>query len=183
MKLAKIFFVIFLSVLSYSFVFGEEPKPTEQTLYPRFSKIQGFSYIGVYLIGNAEKIGLSENELTDYIKLKFRNNFRGIQLLTTDQALKISGKGRGEQLGYIVVEVFTVGDTDYPVAYHVQCRAGNLRYYFDNYPAALMQHSIIWERPSLGFCKKIDVLKNIKESITFLIEDLAINFFKARGEL
>ena len=155
MKVTEIFFVILLSVLSYSFVCSEELKPTERTLFQRFSKIQGFGPIQVELTQN-KYIGLSENELTDYVKLKFRNNFKGIQILTMDQAAKIPAKGRGEKLGYIWFSVFTVGDTDYPVAYHVQCRAGNLKYLLNiNNPLApIHRNSIIWEESFLGVNKK-----------------------------
>lgn len=182
MKIAKIFFVIILSVLSYSLVFAEEHKSLEQFFYGRFSKIQGFRCIEVNL-DNAKEIGLSKNELTDYVKLKFRNNFRGIQILTDEQVVKMPVKGRGEKLGYIWFDVFTIGDTDYPVAFHVQCRAGNLKHSIDNIMAPIQQNSIIWESASLGFCWKINVSENIKKAINMLIENLAIIFFKARDEL
>jgi len=182
MKIAKIFFVIILSVLSYSLVFAEEHKSFEQLYYGRFSKIKGFRYIEVNL-DKSKEIELSKNELTDYVKLKFRNNFRGIQILTDEQVVKMLVKGRGEKLGYIWFDVFIRGDTDYPVVYYVQCRAGNLKHFSDNLPAPIQQNSIIWEKAYIGFCRKINVSEKIKKVINGLIEELAIDFFKARSEL
>ena len=182
MKLAKIFFMILLSVMSYSFVFGEEGKTIEQDVYPHFSKIQGFYSIEVKLFGK-KNIGLSENELTDFAKLKFKNNFGGKYTLSSTQVDKIPKKGRGEKLGYIWFGVSIVGKTDYPVAYHIQCRAGNFSYFLDNFPTSALEDLIIWENAILGYDNKINVPTKIKECISELMEDLAIVFFKARGEL
>ena len=182
MKLAKIFFVILLSVMSYSFAFGEEGKPTEPTLFQGFREIQGFwSIEGKNL--QEENTGLSETELTDYVKLKFKNNFGGIQLLTRDQLEKIRDKRKYEKLGYIWFGVFIVGGSDFPVAYNVQCRVGNYKYFIENLPAAVQRSSIIWENQMLGIDTKINVPTRIKECINILMEKLAIDFFKARGEL
>ena len=69
-----------------------------------------------------------------------------------------------------------------PIAYYIRCKAGHIKH-VPILEGGLQCSPIIWENSFLGVCKKSIVLDRIKESINELIEDLAMDFFKARGEL
>lgn len=120
------------------------------------------------LLGDAEKIGLDKKELTDYLRLKIKNNFANISF---------EGKGSpGKQLGYISLRVHVVGD-NYPVAYH-------LKYQFRHTGSPQIDDSVIWENDiMLGYGSKDTVPDMIREDIDTVIRELAILFFKVRGEL
>jgi len=64
----------------------------------------------------------------------------------------------------------TVGD-DYPIAYYVSINAGNYL------------NAKEYENAFLGYGSKRNILDTVKKCISELIDDLAISFFKARGEL
>ncbi len=131
-QFAKLFILIVLGVsLSSPALAQEEETPSisklfEKLYYRGFKDVQSFGYINVVLGNTAKQIGLSQGELTDYVKLRFKNNFAKIKYkevpfekwgdLNEADALKV---------GYLWFRVWVVGD-DYPIAFHVQCRAGNI---------------------------------------------------------
>ena len=43
------------------------------------SGIESFGIISVQTRGNAAEVGLEESQLTDYLRLKFKNNFAGVK--------------------------------------------------------------------------------------------------------
>lgn len=192
MKFAKVFLVIVFWLWSCSLVVAEEIDSA--TAYKRklnywgFKKIEGFGRINVYLSGSAKEVGLSYKELEDYVKLKFKNNFAGIKMLTSKEFVRLCSEGKvnlfyctSEKIGYILFNIFTVGD-DYPIAYHVRCKVGHIK----DMPileSGLHCSPIIWENEVLGFCSKKHLPDAIKKILSETIEKLAVDFFKARGEL
>ena len=133
-----------------------------------FSKVIVNSTRVVFVDDTAEKIGLDKNELTNYLKLRIKNNFTGIKLETVySDALK---KYDDSEIGRIHVSVWVVG-AEYPIAYLIEY------YFFDR------DLNEIWTQKMMG-CGSIDAVKNgVKAGIDDLTQDLAISFFKARGEL
>ena len=75
-----------------------------------------------------------------------------------------------EDTGVIQFIVRTVGD-DYPVAYYLKCEFG------------ILGHGTIWESDALGYASRDKMLGIVKKTIDEMIEELAIIFYKVRGEL
>lgn len=145
-------------------------KNIEEILYGDvFKEIQYFGLIKVYFEGeDAEKIGLKENELTNYVKLLFNNNFAGIKM-KEKSSLDLK---EHKKIGFLLFTVWVVGDV-YPIAYHVDSRMGNMLYGFDKGAVS---------KAVLGCGSKSNVPDAIKDSIKNLVEGMAITFFKARGK-
>lgn len=122
---------------------------------------------------NAEKIGLDEKKLTDYLRLKIKNNFADIKIeeLDFDKYCDKQGNITDKRVGYIILFVWVVGD-NYPVVYHLGCRFH-----------LSQDSSIIWKDARLGYGSKDKVPDTIKKNINEMIEKLAILFYKVRGEL
>ena len=121
----------------------------------------------VLLADDAEKTGLDENELTDYLRLRVKSNFTDIKFVKdiTDSL----GKYKSNQVGSIVLFITMTGE-NYPIA----C---NIAYVFYNFNIR------IWEADVLGVTSKEKASDSIKKSIDDVIPEIAINFYKARGEL
>jgi hypothetical protein len=168
-------FVLAIALSAGSSAFADEKKPNfESIFYSGFKTIEGFGLISVSLEGSAEKIGLKKEELTDYLRLRFKNSFAGVGFKEPENLWEtIQNKEKAKKIGYIHVKVWTVGD-DYPIAYHIAISAGNL---------ASSQESLEYETAFLGYGSKRNVPDSVRESISQLIDDLAVAFFKARSEL
>ena len=121
----------------------------------------------VSISGDAEKIGLDANELTDYLRLSVKKNFANIKLEDAP-----FDKYEPEQKGRIEMTVWVVGE-DYPVAYYTRAKLRNFT----------SLHCVIWEDERLGFGSKDDVPDSIKNCIDNITKDLAVDFFTVRGEL
>jgi len=164
--------VILVSLLLPCLVHAESN--IDELLYAGFKNIENFGAIEVYFEDAevAQKKGLNMDELTDYVKLRFKNNFGKIKYTEVTAKDGIS-KSKDEQakIGIFSCRVWVVGDADYPIANHILCKAGN----YDKLD--------IWQNESLGFGSKSQLLETIKANLNALIEQCAIAFFKARGEL
>ncbi len=155
------------------FLSAEEPRDFEDHLdrlfYKDFNEIKildkEMTYVSIS--GDAKKIGLDADELTDYLRLSVEKNFTDIKLEDAP-----FDKYEPEQKGRIEVTVWIVG-ADYPVAYYIR---GKLRNY-----ASL--NCVIWEDERLGLGSKDNVPDLIKKCIDDIIIDLAMDFFTVRGEL
>ncbi len=157
-------------LLGFFDIYSEE-EAYKRRRYRAFLDIKIFDKqaTNVWITGHAKKIGLDEKELTDYLRLKIKNNFANIKI-EKDWG-RPDNKYTAKQIGAISLGVWIVGD-NYPVAYH-------LRYKFIKLEAGTK----IWDTERLGYGSKDSVPDSIKEDIDKTIEDLAIFFFKARGEL
>ncbi|MFN7712990.1 MAG: hypothetical protein ACK5OI_11490 [Curvibacter sp.] len=167
---ALLVFAIALSAGSSTF--ADEKKPNfESIFYSGFKTMDSFGLISVSVQGSAEKIGLKKEDLTDFLRLRFKNSFAGIGFKEPkDLWESIEDNDKGKKIGNIHVKVWTVGD-DYPIAYHIAINAGNLT------------NTRQYESSILGYGSKRNVPDSVRESISKLVEDLAVAFFKARNEL
>ena len=140
--------------------------------YNDFKKIERFGVISIECGGDAEKIGLSEKSLTDYAKLRYKNNFGNFTFKepTPEERSIYYDKAKGEKVGQIWFTIWAVGD-DYPIAYYIRCTAGNY------------DRNDIWKNEVLGYGSKNNVPDTVKKAIDLMMEKLAIDFFKARGEM
>ncbi len=116
---------------------------------------------------DAEKIGLNKAKLTDYLRLKVKNNFANIKLEDSPR-----DKYKPEQIGYIRFRVW-IGGVEYPVIYHIKYEFWNL---------SLTRYRIL-ENEILGCGTKGTVPASVMKAIDKLTKKLAIVFSKARGKL
>ena len=145
----------------------------DDILYRDFKDVETFGYISVKVQGEQSfLIGLSSGELTDYTRLKYKNNFASIafQEIPAEEAYLYQEEEKAKKTGSIWFRVWTVGE-DFPIAYYIECRAGT----YKNYE--------IWRDEILGFCDVKEVKQIVRNEITRMIENLAITFFKVRGEI
>ena len=138
--------------------------------------------------GDAEIIGLDEKKLTDYLRLKVKNNFADIKFINDYTEYYIKQRDDNipmfkdfkrnpdyidrENVGFIGLTVWVVGN-NYPVAYYIRCT-------FENFTEC---NSLMNELSTLGYGSKDNVPDRIKKFIGEYIEKFAIDFYKARGEL
>jgi hypothetical protein len=140
-----------------------------ELLYGGLKKIDSVGFIHVHLKNSeSNKLGLTSEDLTDFLKLRYKNNFGNIPFL--DKSKKIGEIKNREAIGNLWCGVWTVGD-DYPIAYHVECRFGS----FGN-------PSIVSDEV-LGYGNKRNVPESIKNSIDRMTSEFAIQFYKSRGEM
>ncbi len=124
----------------------------------------------VYFVGDdAKKIGLNATVLTDYVRLRIKNNF-------TDIDFDKSGFNENEE-GYISTRVWVLGDS-YPVIFHIL-----VRFKIVAVINGSMEVRKIASEEMLGSGTRDTVADTIKNEIGNLVEKLAITFYKVRGEL
>jgi hypothetical protein len=170
-----------LILLLFSFVppiFAQNEDTLELTdeeielLFGYFKEIRGFGIISLSLLGDAEKVGLDESQLDAFLYARFDAYFCNTQLqdLSLNPArLAAAIANRDKTVGIITFRVWVIGE-EYPLAYHVKCDAGS----FEN-PS-------IWTEEVLGHGSKKNAPETIKEILDELMQQLANNFLKARGE-
>lgn len=171
MKKVLVFIILSLFIIS-PVSHAEEKKPSfESIIYSGFKTIKSFASIGVYLKGSAEKIELNKEDLTNFLRLRFKNNFAEIKFEETDfDTIWKKDDTKKAEHGNISINVWTVGD-DYPIAFHIEITAGNYKN-FNVYDTAI-----------LGYDSKRNIGATVKQSISELVDDLAVSFFTAREEL
>jgi hypothetical protein len=152
--------------------YGDEEKNWDRLLYPEFSEIKYFGVIYVIFRGKTEgKLGLNKKELTDFLRLKYKNNFANIpyKSMSSESVNKAMNK---KEIGFIYADIWAVGE-DYPIAFHIKLVAGCWEKVYR--PA--------FEHEYLGVTSEELITQKLKKGIGILLEDFAITFFKARGEM
>jgi hypothetical protein len=147
---------------------GSEAQPSAD-----LAQIKKFVAIEVQIQGTAEKLGLKSAELNDHVRLTFLKNFPGVALEMSGPS-SLDGRERLSQLGFLLCEVWTVGEV-YIVAYHMDCNAGS--YLTPGRPEPL------WNRSILGYGPKGDISETVHGGLRSMVEQLAATFFKVRGEV
>lgn len=168
-----IHFVFIIVVLFFPLLGHAEQQDLEkrlnELLYGGLNKIESFGYIYVHVRNPKEdKLGLNSEELTGYLRLRYKNNFANIPF--KDQSQNLWDMKSKEKVGMLWCGVWTVGD-NYPVAYHVECTAGSF------------EQPRILSEAILGYGNKRNVPETIKKSIDDLVSQFAIQFYKTRGEM
>lgn len=172
-KTGIILLVILLMMISTtSHIYAQ--KSIDDILYGDFKDIETFGYIYVKVQGERSAIiGLNSTELTDYAKLRYKNNFSGIEYkeITVEESTSIfQEEERAKKVGSIWFRIWTAGESS-PIAYYIECKAGN----YKNYE--------IWSDEILGICDEKSINQIARTEINRMIENLAILFFKVRGEI
>lgn len=146
----------------------------QQALYSDLASIEYFGTIGVFVTGDsAEQIGLDADDLTDYLKLRFKNNFASIPYKDKSESYDalFDDEEEAAKFGEMMVSVWVIGE-DYPIVYHIEIDVG-----------AFTPGGGRYENAHLGYGTEESVPDTIRESIGSLVEDAAVTFFKVRGEL
>ena len=144
----------------------------EEIFYGAFKPVESFGHITLRFEGDdAKAIGMSEEDLTNLLKLRFKNNFAKIPYRDPGpKANELYVKPEGAKVGLLWCQVWLVG-TDYPIAYHVECKAGTFK------------DVQVWHNAVLGYGSKQTVPDRVRAALGKIVEALAVSFFKARGEL
>ncbi|MDD3031852.1 MAG: hypothetical protein PHQ99_00215 [Atribacterota bacterium] len=169
--------VIVISILMVAFLLAGINAAAQRNitdiLYGDLAQIETFGYIYVKVQGErAPRIGLSSEELTDYAKLRYKNNFSGIeyQEITAEETSIFQEEEKAKRAGSIWFRVWIAGENS-PIAYLIECKAGN----YEKYE--------MWTDEVLGICDEKDIKQIARNHINRMIEDFAIIFFKVRGEI
>lgn len=144
----------------------------EKDYFKAFLDIKTFDKddIVVYFTGDgAEKIGLDAGKLTDYLRLRVKNNFSDIGFDNYELDLN--------EVGFIRVRVWVVGKS-YPIAFFTD--AEFISYDIIN---GITELKKIARTEQLGYGSKDNVPDKIKNLIGDMVEELAILFYEVRGEL
>lgn len=161
--------VIFLSVG----ISAAAQRDITDILYGGLAEIETFGYIYVKVQGErAPIIGLDSVDLTDYAKLRYKNNFSGInyQEISIEESSIFQEEEKAKKAGSIWFRVWIAGESS-PIAYYIECKAGN----YDKYE--------IWSDEKLGICNERELKQIVRNEINRMIEDFAIVFFKIKGDI
>ena len=148
---------------------------SNKIVYRRFLLIKVFhkALTQAFFLGDdAKNIGLDKKKLTDYLRLKIKNNFANMKFEERPRK-----KYKPREIGKIRFRVWVTGD-NYPVAYHVKCE------FWSAWDSEDPDYDYrIWENAVLGYGSRDNVPDTIKKILDEMIEELAILFYKVRGEL
>lgn len=150
-----LFAALLASMASASLAAAESDAVSErnlvQALYGDLAHVKYFYTINASVTESAKAIGVSESELSDFVKLKFKNLFTGFEskpLPRTQDGRDYDHIDRTEW-AFLSVYLTTVGDS-YPVAYNIEliiCRfGGRSQEYRDSilgYTTQLMERAAI----------------------------------------
>lgn len=167
-------FALILTPGSIALSDEEKSKSLLVSLYwEQLKSIEKFAILHLDTEGSAEKIGVKQDELQDYLRLRFKNSFSRIESKPDKGLMESFGKldfDKAIKYGTILIRVWTVGEDDH-VSYHIQLLAGNLvdRKLYDN--------------EVLGFDSKKNMPNVVRNTISDLVDEFAIFFFKNRNEL
>ncbi len=171
--------LLLIGVLSSFVSCASEKKPLSpealalRARYGELLKIQHFGYITVHVNGDGETIGLNDNDLTDYAKLRFKNNFSRVsyeEVSKEEFKTLASDAAKARAVGVFSCRIWVVGN-NYPIAYHVKCEGGN------------PNNFSIWSDEVLGYGSKSNFPEAVRKSISEMMEKLALIYFKIRGEI
>ncbi len=154
----------------------------------QFDSVMMFGLIGAYINnttgGESEclmRSGMDREEVERMMMEQFNNNFTGIPYQEmADEALASLMESSDPQraaVGFIIahidiqpVNIDLEGIGDYFV-YQITLQSGNLAAY------------IIWENSMATVCSKRYIKARVQSDLRHLMDKLAIDFFKSRGEL
>ena len=165
--------LLIINIILFLSISASAQMTIDDILYSDLKEIESFGYIHVKVQGErAAIIGLSNDELTDYAKLKYKNNFIGIEFkeIAVEESSLYQEDSEAKKVGSVWFRIWVAGEGN-PIAYYIECKAGN---YIDYE---------LWNDEILGLCNERDIKQICRNEINRMIENLAITFFKVRGEI
>lgn len=164
--------LLFSSVHAASTV--EEVK-IDRFRYQDILDVKQFWLIDVTLDGTAEKIGLSREELRDFLRLRYANLFTGFPLkeMPRDEKGYPSADIVEREWALLSVTIWTVG-TEYPVAYHMELKITKFRGGMYGYHDA-----------ALGYASAKDIVNGriVRDALSSMMERAAATLLKIQGKM
>ena len=116
----------------------------------------------------------NSGHLTDYLKLRIKNDLGNVTIMNKDQIgewirLETLTNEEKMKVGTLSVRIWIVGDS-YPVAYHIKAEFGNVL-------------TNIWWTEYLGYCSCTDLKTVARNTISEIVEKIALIYFKVRDEI
>lgn len=172
--------VVFLAVPSLCAGQGEDfdrqaRDAFDKSMYGKYlSPVTSFGYIYVNRFhSGVEKprgkgISASEidNEMTDFVQLRFKNNFASIPYKFVDPLEWSSNP----TIGHIQCMTWLHGAA-YPIAYHIECNLG------------AGKKSKMLHEATLGVTSPDRANGDIRAALDRMVSTIALRFFRARGEM
>ena len=122
---------------------------------------------GILFSGSAEEIGISENSLNNFLKLRLRNDVQSLKLCDSDEEAASLSKL------YLWLNVWTVGES-YPIAYHLDFST-----HLTLAPDGL---NTPFEASYLGYANVAALEDEIKSATEEAIRTMGIAYLKGVGE-
>jgi len=116
------------------------------------------------------------DNLSDYLKLRIKNNMGDINILTDSEANDFYSEFDGyskenlKKYGRFNIRIWLIGD-NYPIAYHVKANFGTFL------------NNNLWSDEYLGYSNSNNIKKVSKEIINKIVEGVSITYLKVKGEM
>lgn len=172
----RYFYAFALATALSAPAFAQKPeKPNlDKLLYGDLGKIKSFFMIYARVEGtdpakrDKNEIGLDDDQLTEFLRLRFKNNFAQIPYKENyDYDMPVKER---EEMGLLWCRAWTVGST-YPIAYHVKCMIGS------------KEKAEIISDETLGLGSRDVALQAIRSSMDRMVTKFAVMLFRMRGEI
>ena len=178
MKITINYYFIILTLLFTPIAFGESI--IQDRSANSVNCVKKLSFIEIELFTDAiiyidSEISIDNKVLTDYLKLQLKNNLSdNYKPLSIDEKINLPDKKR-DKLGSIQVDIHVINVDEYPVAYNVKLTILNAMHF--------NPHNLSFETSSMGITSTNNIETSLKNTLRDIIENLAIKYYKARGEL
>ena len=143
-------------------------------MWQQFLSLEKFVIVHLVMSGSAEEIGLNQEVLQDYLRLRFKNSFAGMKFKPIEdlgeELMKTPSFEEAKKSGTLLLDVITVGQ-DSTVAYHIHLRGGNI------------VNRNLYSNQVLGYDSKKNIPSIVRNTISELVDDFAISLFKMKEEL
>ncbi len=168
-------FLLALILIQGSTALSDEKKSDRVTVSGRWQlikTIEKFAIVHLETVGSAEGIGLRQDEFQDYLRLRFKNSFAGMDFKPDDALIDeaMFNFEKARKNGTILVSVWTIGGGN-QVTYHIKLNGGSL------------VDRQLYNKEVLGYDSKKNIPYIVRNTISDFIDEFAIFFFKNRDEL
>lgn len=143
----------------------------ETRLYDCLGPVEKFADIEIALVGSAEKLGVTDEELRDYAREIFDNRLAGMRKEGLDVDSLSRDREEATKTGLLQFTLWTVRET-YPVIFNIEARVGSAQ--------CLFEGRAFYKINYLGYVPEVEIRNTTKESIREVIERIADKFFNGR---
>jgi len=128
------------------------------------------------VFGIQSDLGLDDSTFEDYLRLRLKNNLSNYPLLNPcNKSDSLFASLNGDK-AVVLITIWTVG-TEYPIALYIKLHVTI------SYSLTGEVESTVHDQEHLGVCSRATCEDRIKTSIDEMVENLAITFLKAKGDI